>query len=187
LAISEADVLINWALIKRKKCIANNQEKRRISNGEIYQTDCHPRDQENLGLGLTIKQNGTFSFKITLPKMKYNIKCNAINRRLQLSLVPLFEFLNERNFGESVLGDIHMFLVAKKITDAQRILSIEFEHASNWKHPALYEMFPIIVNPFPIIGNPFPIIGNPFPVIGNPFPIIGNPFPIHLETHLHLI
>jgi len=119
--------------------------------------------------------------------MKYNIKCNAINRRLQLSLVPLFEFLNERNFGESVLGDIHMFLVAKKITDAQRILSLEFEHASNWKHPALYEMFPIIVNPFPIIGNPFPIIGNPFPVIGNPFPIIGNPFPIHLETRLHLI
>jgi len=105
--------------------------------------------------------------------MKYNIKCNAINRRLQLSLVPLFEILNERNFGESVLGDIHMFLVAKEITDAQRILSLEFEHASNWKHPALYEMFPII--------------GNPFPIIGNPFPIIGNPFPIHLETRLHLI
>jgi len=115
LAISEADVLINWALIKRKKCIANNQEKRRISNGEIYQTDCHPRDQENLGLGLTIKQNGTFSFKITLPKMKYNIKCNAINRRLQLSLVPLFEILNERNFGESVLGGYsHVFSCKKK-------------------------------------------------------------------------
>jgi len=127
--------------------------------------------------------------------MKYNIKCNAINRRLQLSLVPLFEILNERNFGVSVLGGYsHVFSCKKKITDAQRILSLEFEHASNWKHPALYEMFPIIVNPFPIIGNPFPIIGNPFPVIGNPFPvignpfpIIGNPFPIHLETRLHLI
>ena len=65
---------------------------------------------------------------------------------------------------------------------AQRILSLKFEHASNWKHPALYEMFSIIGNPFPIIGNPFPVIENPFPVTGNPFPIIGNPFPIHLET-----
>ena len=47
------------------------------------------------------------------------------------------------------------------LDSAQRILSLEFEHASNRKHPAFYEMFPIIVpNSFSINKLVFYYFGN---------------------------
>ena len=66
--------------------------------------------------------------------------------------------------------------------NTQRILSLKFEHVSDWKYPTFNEVFPIIGNPFPIFRNLFPIIRNLFVIIGNSFPFIGNPFLFHLET-----
>ena len=62
----------------------------------------------------------------------------------------------------------------------QRILSLIFEHVSNWKRQAFHEMFPII-------GNPFPFHLEMFLIHLEAFPIHLEMSPIHLEKLLPLV
>ena len=84
---------------------------------------------------------------------------------------------------DSLSGFLYIQFLVDRST-AQHILSLKFEHASNWKHPAFHDMFLIIEKLFPIFWKPVSTIGNLFPTIGNPFPFLLETFLFHSEMFL---